>query len=128
MKGFFVLMLLLIGFVLFGANFSIPVIAGDVEVPVVMEFSNFLDLIPEDFEPIWDSIRIYFDGKEVPYQVEDVDENGRISAKDYLVFLAKGKGEIVLSDEKVSRPEYEKVFDVIETETGWKIASEKLEQ
>ncbi|ABQ46961.1 hypothetical protein Tpet_0943 [Thermotoga petrophila RKU-1] len=126
MKGFFVLMLLLIGFVLFGANFSIPVIAGDVEVPVVMEFSNFLDLIPEDFEPIWDSIRIYFDGKEVPYQVEDVDENGRISAKDYLVFLAKGKGEIVLSDEKVSRPEYEKVFDVIETETGWKIASEKI--
>lgn len=113
--------------ILLGGTFSIPVETGDVEVPVVIRMADLLALVPEDFEPVWDSLKVRFEGKEVPHQIEDVDGNKKISAQDFLVFVAKGKGEIVIPDQPLEKTSYTPAFEVIETDSGWKVVSKDVE-
>ncbi|HOK88239.1 MAG TPA: hypothetical protein PK404_05340, partial [Fervidobacterium sp.] len=110
--------------VAFAGTLSIPVNAGDVEVPVVVQMSKLLDYVPEDFDADWSTMKILSNGKEIPYQVEDVDGNNRISAPDYVVFIASGKSQIVVSEEASAKTTvYPKAFTVTKTDTGWTIKS-----
>ncbi|PLV60421.1 hypothetical protein [Thermotoga sp. KOL6] len=107
--------------IMFGGTFSIPIDAGSMEVPVVIRMSDLLDFIPEDFEPVWSSLKVTFEGKEVPFQIEDVDGNSRISSKDFLVFLAKGEGKIVIADQSIESISYKKAFEITKVDSGWQI-------
>uniref|UniRef100_A0A7V4NFN0 EF-hand domain-containing protein n=1 Tax=Fervidobacterium pennivorans TaxID=93466 RepID=A0A7V4NFN0_FERPE len=121
MKKLFLLFAILLGSVAFAGSFSIPVVAGQVEVPVVLQMGKLVDMIPEDFEPEWTSLRILVEGMEVPFQLEDIDGNGRISAPDYLVFIAKGNTQIVIQDTPGKAVVYPKAFEVVKDSKGWTI-------
>jgi hypothetical protein len=121
MKKLFLLFAILLGLVVFAGSFSVPVVAGQVEVPVVLQMGKLVDMIPEDFEPEWTSLRILVEGMEVPFQIEDVDGNGRISAPDYLVFIAKGNTQIVVQDAPGKAVVYPKAFEVVKDSKGWMI-------
>ena len=108
----------------FAGTMSIPVTAGDVEVPVVVQMATLLDHVSEDFEPDWSTMKVLNNGKEIPFQVEDVDGNNRISGPDYVVFIGSGKCEIVVSDEASAKTTvYPKAFTAIKTDNGWTIKS-----
>jgi len=115
------LLAILLSLVVFAGSFSIPVIAGQVEVPVVVQMGKLVDMLPEDFEPDWTSLRILVEGVEVPFQIEDVDGNERISAPDYLVFIAKGNTQIVVQDAPGKAVVYPKAFEVVKDSKGWTI-------
>ncbi|AFG35833.1 hypothetical protein JM64_06130 [Fervidobacterium ngatamarikiense] len=121
MKKLVLLLAILLSLVVFAGSFSIPVIAGQVEVPVVVQMGKLVDMLPEDFEPDWTSLRILVEGVEVPFQIEDVDGNGRISAPDYLVFIAKGNTQIVVQDAPGKAVVYPKAFEVVKDSKGWTI-------
>ncbi len=121
MKKLVLLLAILLSLVVFAGSFSIPVIAGQVEVPVVVQMGKLIDMLPEDFEPDWTSLRILVEGVEVPFQIEDVDGNGRISAPDYLVFIAKGNTQIVVQDAPGKAGVYPKAFEVVKDSKGWTI-------
>jgi hypothetical protein len=121
MKKLVLLLAILLSLVVFAGSFSIPVIAGQVEVPVVVQMGKLVDMLPEDFEPDWTSLRILVEGVEVPFQIEDVDGNGRISAPDYLVFIAKGNTQIVVQDASGKAVVYPKAFEVVKDSKGWTI-------
>ncbi len=90
-------------------------------VPFKMSMWNLLELIGEDFDANWNSLRVFgADGRELPYQIDDVDLNGKLSSNDVLVFLFKGEAKIVVSDDvDVEKPDYKPAFE-IEEEKGRK--------
>jgi len=47
----------------FAGTMSIPVTAGDVEVPVVVQMATLLDHVSEDFEPDWSTMKVLNNGK-----------------------------------------------------------------
>ncbi|WP_241241361.1 hypothetical protein [Fervidobacterium sp. 2310opik-2] len=69
MKRVLGILVLLSGLVVLGATVTIPVVAGNVEVPVVLQMGKLVDILPEDFEPDWTSLKVIVDNKEVPYQL-----------------------------------------------------------
>ena len=108
----------------FAGTMSIPVTAGDVEVPVVVQMTKLLDYVSDDFDPDWSTMKVLSNGKEIPFQVEDVDGNNRISAPDYVVFIGSGKCEIVVSEEASAKTTvYPKAFTVTKADSGWMIKS-----
>ncbi|MGC9772411.1 hypothetical protein [Fervidobacterium islandicum] len=119
MKRLAILFVGLLALMVFAESVSIPVIAGQVEVPVVLQMGTLSEMIPEDFEPDWTSLKVLVEGKEVPFQIEDVDGNKRVSAPDYLVFIAKGKSEIVVQDTSSKAVVYPKAFDVVKDTKEW---------
>ncbi|WP_448377996.1 hypothetical protein [Fervidobacterium sp.] len=121
MRKLVLLLAILLSLVVFAGSFSVPVIAGEVEVPVVLQMGKLVDMLPEDFEPDWTSLRILVEGVEVPFQIEDVDGNGRISAPDYLVFIAKGNTQIVVQDAPGKAVVYPKAFEIVKDSKGWTI-------
>ncbi|MGB9796463.1 hypothetical protein [Fervidobacterium gondwanense] len=123
MKRVLMSLVLLLALSLFGASVSIPVKAGNVEVPLVLQMGSLVDLLPEDFEPDWTSLKVVVDGKEVPFQLEDVDGNGRVSAPDYLVSIVKGNAQIVVEDSAKKAVVYPKAFSVSKDEKGWKVTA-----
>ncbi|WP_448377016.1 hypothetical protein [Fervidobacterium sp.] len=121
MKRILVIFGIYFGLLVFSATFTIPVEAGRVEVPVVVQMGSLVDMVSEDFEPDWTSLRVLVEGKEVPFQIEDVDGNGRISAPDYLVFIGKGKSQIVVQDTPRKAVVYPKAFSVTKHDKGWNV-------
>lgn len=118
MKKYIWFAILILPALLMGKTFEIPVVAGNVEVPVVIQVGQILDMLPSDFDPDWESLTVKFGGSEVAFQIDDVDGNGRISALDHLVFLAKGKGAIVLSEEAPKAVKKVQPFFKIEKESA----------
>lgn len=104
MRKTLVVVLTVVSLMLLAQSVTIPVRAGDVQVPVVLKFSQLLELLPEDFEPAWESLKVICCNREVPFQIDDVDGNNRISGPDTLLFLARGNTEIRISSEKPDRP------------------------
>ncbi|MBP7238206.1 MAG: hypothetical protein KBA07_09230, partial [Petrotogaceae bacterium] len=50
------------------------------DVPYVISFSKMLEMVGDNFEANWYSIRVYDESnKELPYQIEDIDMNRKIS-------------------------------------------------
>ncbi len=124
MKRLFWLILMIPVFVL-ASTFEIPVNCGNVDVPVVIQVGKLLDLLPDGFDPDWESLAVKFGGVEVPFQIDDVDGNKRISAPDNLVFIGKGKGVITLS-ETASKPtrKFEPFFKVVKEANKWVVTSQ----
>ncbi|ODN30140.1 hypothetical protein [Fervidobacterium thailandense] len=113
MKRILVLIAVVLSVALFAKTVSIPVKAGEIQVPVVVKFSELLELLPEDFEPVWESLKVICCNREVPYQIDDVDGNNRISGPDTLLFLASGQTRIEISDVKPSKTTiYPRAFNV----------------
>src|SRR5690606_8568426 len=67
-------------------------------VPVSVDLLTLRDAIGAEFPMDWTSLKVTVDGAEVPYQIDDVDLNGRISAGDQLGFLATGPATIEIAD------------------------------
>src|SRR5690606_24986811 len=59
-------------------------------VPVSIDLLTLRDAIGAEFPMDWTSLRVTVGGEEVPYQIDDVDRNGRISAGDQLGVLLTG--------------------------------------
>lgn len=123
MRKLFLILLAVSATCLLASAFRIPVAAGEVEVPVVLKMSELLEIVPEDFDANWQGIRVAFDNLYVPFQIEDADDNNRISASDYLVFLAKGNGEIIIPEEDVEPVRFEPSFVVEKVDDNWKITA-----
>ncbi|WGS65088.1 hypothetical protein [Marinitoga aeolica] len=70
------------------------------DVPYSISFSKILDIVGEDFEANWYSIRVLDEnGNFLPYQIDDMDGNHRISSSDVLLFTFKKYAKIVISDD-----------------------------
>ncbi|MEN3043003.1 MAG: hypothetical protein ABDH59_06905 [Fervidobacterium sp.] len=121
MKRLFVMFGVLCTLLGFAETVSIPVVAGNIEVPVVLQMGKLVDMLPENFEPDWTSLKVLIDNKEVAYQIDDVDGNKRVSAPDYLVFIAKGNGRIQISDQAAKATVYPKAFALTKEDKGWTI-------
>ncbi|MBM7558243.1 hypothetical protein [Marinitoga litoralis] len=69
------------------------------DVPYTISFSKILDIVGEDFDANWYSIRIMDEnGIYLPYQIDDIDGNQRISSEDILLFTFKKTAKIIISD------------------------------
>ncbi len=70
------------------------------DVPYSISFSKILDIIGDDFEANWYSIRVVDEnGNYLPYQIDDMDNNKRISSQDVLLFTFKKDAKIIISDD-----------------------------
>ncbi len=67
-------------------------------VPVSVDLLTLRNLIGAEFPMDWSSLRVQIGGERVPFQIDDVDTNGRISAGDELSFLATGTATIEIDD------------------------------
>ncbi|HEX7001419.1 MAG TPA: hypothetical protein VF164_06955 [Trueperaceae bacterium] len=67
-------------------------------VPVSVDLLTLRDAIGAEFPMDWTSLKVSVDGAEVPYQIDDVDLNDRLSAGDQLGFLATGPATIEIAD------------------------------
>lgn len=85
-------------------------------VPFRISMWKLLELIGEDFDVNWDSLRVLDAlNHELPFQIDDIDGNGKLSSDDLLIFLFNGSAKIVVSDEFDIEPaSYDPVFAVKE--------------
>lgn len=89
-------------------------------VPVTINLGQLRDGVGSDFAANWDSLRVLdVVGKELPFQVDDVDMNGELSRPDELSFLSKGNAKIVVNDEEdADKASYPSLFTVAKDENG----------
>ncbi len=81
-------------------------------VPVSIDLLTLRDAIGAEFPMDWSSLKVTVDGVEVPYQIDDVDLNGRISAGDWVGFLATGPAVIEIQDAPGQGANYPSGFTV----------------
>ncbi|HQI78854.1 MAG TPA: hypothetical protein PK845_05110, partial [Petrotogaceae bacterium] len=98
------------------------------EVPYVISFSKMLEMVGDNFEANWYSIRVYDENnKELPYQIEDIDMNRKISAGDKLAFMFRSKAKIVVSDDSdMDLVEYAPVFNIEEKDGIYMVSTDKF--
>ncbi|AKI97354.1 hypothetical protein [Kosmotoga pacifica] len=124
MKKFLAVFLVLFAFtILMAETIEIPITINkttDSLVPVRISMNKLLDLVGIDFDANWDSIRfIDEEGAEVPYQIDDVDLNGKLSSGDYILVMLSGNAKVVVSDDfSVEAPTYDSDFYVNKTDDG----------
>ncbi|WP_036222264.1 hypothetical protein [Mesoaciditoga lauensis] len=95
-----------------------------VPVPVTMTMFQVRNLIGVTFPANWESLRVYQNGKEIPYQIDDVDMNGHISGPDILAFSATAPVTIKVSDDiSIGAPHYPNLFKVSKNEMGGYVVS-----
>lgn len=75
-------------------------------VPVAFSLLQLRDAIGAEFPIQWSSLRVRSGTAELPYQIDDLDGNGRISAGDEIAFLAPGPVTITVSDQAGTAPSY----------------------
>lgn len=75
-------------------------------VPVAFSLLQLRDAIGAEFPTQWTSLRVRSGTAEVPYQIDDLDGNGRVSAGDELAFIAPGPVTITVSDQAGTAPSY----------------------
>src|SRR5690606_16055911 len=81
-------------------------------VPVSFDLLTLRDAIGAEFPMDWTSLKVSVGGEEVPYQIDDVDLNGRLSAGDQLGFLATGPATIEIADAPGEGASYEPALTV----------------
>lgn len=88
-----------------------------------------LELVSEDFDANWDSLRVYdAQNNEIPYQIDDLDGNGKLSSHDMLSFFMLDSAKIVVSDDlSMDLPEYAAVLSVEEVEGGFLVTGGDLD-
>ncbi|MBE3576005.1 MAG: hypothetical protein IMW99_11275 [Firmicutes bacterium] len=80
-------------------------------VPVSLTMQEVREAIGPDFPVQWDSLKVLdAQGKEIPYQIDDVDFSGTVSRYDELAFVASGPVTIQVADEKTAKPSYPDLF------------------
>ncbi|MFO7582358.1 hypothetical protein [Guyparkeria sp.] len=92
-------------------NVNVQTLTGR-PVPVSIDLLTLRDAIGAEFPMDWTSLKVTVDGAEVPYQIDDVDLNERISAGDYVGFLATGPAVIEISDAPADAAAYPSGFTV----------------
>lgn len=93
-----------------------------VPVPVTMTMYQLRNLIGVTFPANWNSIRIYENGKEIPYQIDNVAMSNKISGNDILAFSLTGPATIEVSDDmSIQAPSYPNQFKVIQTSDGYSV-------
>src|SRR5690606_24915789 len=80
--------------------------------PVSFDLLTLRDAIGAEFPMDWTSLKVSVGGEEVPYQIDDVDLNGRLSAGDQLGFLATGPATIEIADAPGEGASYEPALTV----------------
>ncbi|MGC9322583.1 MAG: hypothetical protein ACP5FY_10130, partial [Kosmotogaceae bacterium] len=125
MKKFLVLFFMLVSVFLAAETVKVPVsvncFTGE-PIAVTITMSEILDLVGVDFDANWDSLRVVQDGKELPYQIDDTDLNGKLSSGDVMAFLVTGPAEITVTDDfDILPPEFDAVGKVVEEEGQWLI-------
>ncbi len=125
MKKFLVLFFILVSVFLAAETVKVPVsvncFTGE-PIAVTITMSEILDLVGVDFDANWDSLRVVQDGKELPYQIDDTDLNGKLSSGDVMAFLVTGPAEITVTDDfDILPPEFDAVGKVVEEEGQWLI-------
>ncbi len=125
MRGFLVFLLAIFVVIVTAEVRKVVVTTEQVtETPVPFRITmwELLELIGEDFDANWDSLRVKSEsGEEIPYQIEDIDLNGKLSSEDVLIFLFKDKATIEVSDDfEIKPPSYKPIFEIVE-EKGEKV-------
>jgi hypothetical protein len=101
MKRLAILLLVLLTTAAYAETRSVtidPVFSTGRPVPVSIDLLTLRNHIGAEFPMDWSSLRVLVDGEAIPFQVDDVDTNGRISAGDELSFLATGPATIEIDD------------------------------
>lgn len=93
---------------------TIPVESDGSAVPVSVDLLTLRNAIGADFSFDWANLRVSVDGEPVPFQIDDVDLNERVSAGDELAFLATGDATIEVSDTALEPVEFEPGLEVSE--------------
>jgi len=123
MKKFLVLFFILVSVFLAAETVKVPVSVNSFSgepIAVTITMSEILDLVGVDFDANWDSLRVFQDGKELPYQIDDTDFNGKLSSGDILSFLIMGPAEITVTDDfDILPPVYDAGGKVLEEEGQW---------
>jgi hypothetical protein len=81
-------------------------------VPVTIDLLTLRNHIGAEFPMDWSSLRVLVDGERIPFQIDDVDTNGRISAGDELAFLTTGTATIEIDDAPGEMDTFPSAFDV----------------
>lgn len=90
-----------------------------VPVPVTMTMFQVRNLVGVTFPANWESLKVYQNGKEVPYQIDDIDMNGHVSGPDILAFCVTGPATIKVSDDvSITAPHYPNLFKVSKNGMG----------
>ena len=92
-------------------NVAVPSSDGSA-VPVSLDLLTLRNAIGADFTFDWANLRVSVDGTAVPYQIDDVDLNGRVSAGDELAFLATAEATVEVSDTALEAVAYEAGLEV----------------
>ncbi|MBE3576979.1 MAG: hypothetical protein IMX00_04740 [Limnochordales bacterium] len=89
-------------------------------VPVAIPLGDVRDQLDKDFFVNWDTLRVIdAAGKEIPFQIDDVDLNGELSRADEIAFIASGPVTIkVTDDEWADVPQYPAAFTVESGQDG----------
>ncbi|MBA2668004.1 MAG: hypothetical protein H0U69_13330 [Trueperaceae bacterium] len=81
-------------------------------VPVSVDLLTLRNHIGAEFPMDWSSVRVLVGGERVPYQIDDVDGNGRVSAGDELSFLASGPAVIEIDDAAGTPDAFDSAFTI----------------
>lgn len=81
-------------------------------VPVSLDLLTVRNAIGADFPFDWADLRVLVDGESVPFQIDDTDLNGRVSAGDELAFITTGNAVIEVSDEPLEPVTFDSSFEV----------------
>jgi hypothetical protein len=73
-------------------------------VPVSYTLLQLRDTFGADFAAQWGSLKVTVGGQSLPYQIDDIDGNGRVSGPDELAFLANGDATLSVSDAAPAAP------------------------
>lgn len=87
-------------------SLTISVPKSTVAVPVSATLLQLRDVLGADFPTQWNTLRVKVAGREVPYQIDDIDGNGRVSGADELTFWATGDATLTVSDTEGTSPSY----------------------
>lgn len=94
-------------------SFTISVDSADgTAVPVSLDLLTVRNTVGADFTFDWEDLRVTVDGVDVPWQIDDTDLNGRVSAADELSFLASGNATVEISDESVLAASHDNALEV----------------
>lgn len=118
-KAAWVLVVLLGAALVFSSAVTLNVITDQktsTPVPFRISMWELLELVGEDFDANWDSLRVLdAQNREIPFQIDDIDGNKKLSSNDLLIFLFTEEAKIVVSDEfDVEAVKYDPVFAVKE--------------
>lgn len=92
----------------FAAERSVTVNVPGSATPLPVSFTllQLRDVIGADFPTQWSTLKVKVGGQEVPYQIDDIDGNGRVSGPDELAFWAGGDATITVGDVAGTSPTF----------------------